>query len=249
MYEICSRITAAYREILGGDLSGIYVHGSIAFGCFNWAKSDIDFLVVLQKIPSLEQKEALIRALLALEPEAPPKGFEMSVVLECFCKPFVYPTPYELHYSITHRERCKQNLTDYCRLMSGTDSDLAAHIMVINQVGMPLCGKPVAEVFGEVPREAYLDSIRLDVENAEMDILENPVYVILNLCRVLAFQRDGLVLSKEGGGIWGARNVAEQFLPLVQAALSCYRSEEETFLDRENAQAFCEEMLRQIFAE
>lgn len=41
--EILRKIATAYTKILQDNLAGIYVHGSIAFGCFHWSKSDIDF--------------------------------------------------------------------------------------------------------------------------------------------------------------------------------------------------------------
>ena len=47
--EILRKIATAYTKILQDNLAGIYVHGSIAFGCFHWSKSDIDFLVVDRK--------------------------------------------------------------------------------------------------------------------------------------------------------------------------------------------------------
>ena len=42
-------ISEKYNKLLGKNLVGIYVHGSIAFGCFNWDKSDIDFIVVINE--------------------------------------------------------------------------------------------------------------------------------------------------------------------------------------------------------
>ena len=72
------RIAAACRNTLGDTLAGVYVHGSLAFGCFCWTQSDIDFLVAVRRPLSQTQKEALLRALLALEPDAPSKGLEVS---------------------------------------------------------------------------------------------------------------------------------------------------------------------------
>ena len=87
----------------------------------------------------------------------------------------------------------------------GLDRDLAAHFTVTRAVGVPLWGAPAADVFAPVPAADYLDSIWYDVEGAEDDILENPVYVILNLCRVLAYLRDGAVLSKAQAGNGASR--------------------------------------------
>jgi streptomycin 3"-adenylyltransferase len=37
------------------------------------------------------------------------------------------------------------------------------------------------------------------------------MYLILNLARVLAFMKDGLVLSKREGGEWGLKNLPEKY--------------------------------------
>lgn len=111
------------------------MHGSIAFGCFNENKSDIDFIVVVREKPSQSQKEAMIQTLLDLNAQAPPKGFEMSVLLEKDCKHF-RPPPFELHFSNSHMEAYRKNFSEYCRNMQGTDKDLAVHLTVIKHTGM-----------------------------------------------------------------------------------------------------------------
>ena len=81
-YEaILQQIRTCYQDILGESLVGIYVHGSIAFGCFDPRVSDIDFLVVVDEPPTVAQKKQLLQVLLDLTPHSPPKGLEMSVVL------------------------------------------------------------------------------------------------------------------------------------------------------------------------
>lgn len=110
------RITAAFRQELGENLTGIYLHGSAAFGSMSEG-SDLDFIAVTERPPTQEQKEHLIAALLQLEREAPAKGLEMSVVLLRDCRDFAYPTPYQLHYSPMHRRAFEQDLAGYCRRM------------------------------------------------------------------------------------------------------------------------------------
>jgi streptomycin 3"-adenylyltransferase len=245
--EILSAIAEAYKAVLGDNMVGIYVHGSIAFGCFRFSKSDIDFLAVVKDRPSQAQKEALIGTLLRLHPVAPPKGFEMSVVLLENCRRFVYPTPFELHFSNTHLKRAKEDLAEYCRTMNGVDHDLAAHFTVVKQVGVPLCGSPVEDVFGDVPKEAYLSSIQADVRDAESEIHRDPVYVILNLCRVLAYRKSDLVLSKEQGGLWGTAHLPGCFVPIVQEALNCYGSEKEMSIAPGAGVEFASYMKKAIF--
>jgi len=219
--ELLDIIKSEYSLILAGKLVGIYVHGSVAFGCFSWERSDIDFLVVISTPLTQEEKEALISVLLRLENSAPPKGFEMSVVLESVCNPFVYPTPYELHFSNSYIESYKADLAAQCRSLNGTDKDLAAHITVTRGVGFPLCGKPISEVFGEVPRVNYIDSILYDIESAENEIIHDPIYFTLNLCRVTAYLTDGLILSKEQGGKWGTEHLP-CYAELINSAHDAY---------------------------
>lgn len=245
--SVLNQIEDAYRRILEDALTGIYVHGSIAFGCFCWENSDIDFIVVINKEITHGQKRELIQTLLDLDAQAPQKGLEMSVVLEKYCNPFVYPTPFELHFSNAHRERCRKDLEEYCRTMHGEDKDLAAHFTVIRKAGITLCGKEIFAVFGEVPKEAYLDSIKGDVENAQSDILDDPVYIILNVCRVIAFIEEGLVLSKEQGGKWGMRNLPETFRPMIGKALQSYRGNGVFREEEENLRSFAESLFRYLF--
>lgn len=244
--EILQQIKLSYQRILKEKLMGIYIHGSIAFHCFHWEKSDIDFLVVVNQKLSLKEKEALIAVLLELDPQCPPKGLEMSVVLEQVCSPFEYPTPFELHFSNAYKERCRTDLKQYCLSMNGVDKDLAAHFTVVRNVGITLCGKDISEVFSDVPKENYLDSIKYDIENAIIDIEENPVYIILNLCRVLAYKKDGVVLSKEQGGTWGLENLPFALHLLIAKAENSYCKGVPFAADREEMNRFANDMLQRI---
>lgn len=245
-HDLLARIREAYCTILGKKLIGMYVHGSIAFGCFTWATGDIDFLAVVDAPLTQTEKEGLIRALLDMTPDAPPKGLEMSVVLRKDCDPVVHPVPFELHFSNAHKARADEDLSAYCQDMHGVDPDLAAHFTVVRAVGQTLCGPPVDAIFGETPRSAYVASILSDVESAEADIADNPVYVTLNLCRVLAYLSDGLVLSKQQGGQWGLTHLPEAYHPLLRSALAAYAGAE--FPAIPGLTDFAAEMLRRIRA-
>lgn len=212
------------QDILGGNLVGIYLHGSAVMGCFNSLKSDLDFIIVIKDDIPNAAKSAYMDMVVALNRQAPEKGIELSIVKENVCSPFVYPTPFELHFSIAHLDWYQANPSDYIEKMRGADKDLAAHFTIIYHRGKALCGKPIHEVFSEVSREFYFDSIWGDIENAREEIIENPTYIILNLCRVLAWQRENLILSKSEGGRWGLSNIPEQYAGLIAGALAEYEA-------------------------
>lgn len=247
--ELLTTISNNYQKILGKNLCGIYVHGSLAFDCFHWEKSDIDFLVVVYENLTLNQKISLIHTLLDLNPDAPPKGFEMSVVLYDDCKTFRYPTPFQLHYSNAHIEKITTDIREFCRTMRGTDCDLAAHFIVIKKKGLVLYGLPIKDVFEDVSASDYLASIKADIEDAENDIETNPVYIILNLCRVLAYIKDNLVLSKSEGGKWGICHLSDEYKDLIQEALDCYATDKEFVFHLFTAKKFASFMKQMIFAQ
>lgn len=238
--ELLNDFVNMCREVMGADrgvypaegesgrlksrLTGIYLHGSMAMGCFNPEKSDIDIIVVIEGEISDRQRLRFMEQVVRLNERAPAKGLELSIVNRKYCKPFVYPTPYELHFSPIHLGRYLESPEHYIKNMKGRDRDLAAHFSVINRCGITLYGEAVSDVFGEVPKEDYLDSIWYDLENGAEDIQGDFVYVVLNLCRAAAFLRDGGCLSKAEGGEWGLQNLSGRYRGLILGALASYRA-------------------------
>jgi len=245
--DLLKNISTCYRKLLDENLVGIYIHGSIAFGCFDWERSDIDFIVVVNKPISQDMKLQLFQVLVNLNEQAPSKGFEMSVVLLEFCKNFIHPTPYELHFSNDWLPRYLENPLSVCNDDYKTDFDLAAHFTVIVNAGIVLYGEPIERVLRAIPKGDYLNSICKDIENAKEDVIHYPVYVILNLCRVYAYIKDELVLSKEKGGQWGLANLPIQYHSLIASMLNNYISGKSFIKDDILQIDFCEYMIKLIF--
>lgn len=234
------------RRVLGDRLTGIYLHGSAAMGCYNPAKSDLDLIVVVENALTDADRRAYMTLIDALNAQTPGKGIEMSVVRRNVCNPFVYPTPFELHFSNGHLAWYREQPEDYIRRMRGTDKDLAAHFTVIRHRGLCLYGRPIPGVFGEVPEANYMDALWYDIGNAREEIAEHPLYTILNLARVLAWNTEGAVLSKLEGGSWGLRNLPPEFHPLLQTALNEYQSAASPSYDPDLLPCYAEYMLSRI---
>lgn len=210
------------KDILGNKLVGIYLHGSAVMGFFNPDKSDIDLIAVVNESLTDEEKRNYLSMLVKANDEAPAKGIEMSIVKDGVCSPFVYPTPFELHFSAGCLDWYRSSPEDFVQKMNGEDKDLAAHFTVIRSRGKVLFGKPVNEVFGTVEKRYYFDSIWFDIEGAKEDIADNTMYIILNLTRVLAYAKDELILSKKEGGEWGLTNLPNEYSKLIASALGEY---------------------------
>ncbi len=236
-------------RILKENLAGVYLHGSAAMGCYHPKKSDLDFIVVVKENMTEAEKRAFMDGVIRLDAAGPAKGIEMSIVLREVCDPFVYPTPFILHYSRGHTDWYRRDPEDYIRKMNGTDRDLAAHFTVIRNRGRCLCGLPVQEVFGNVPEEDYLDALWYDISGAAEEITENPMYIILNLSRVLAWLRERTILSKQEGGAWGLNHLPAQFHPVLRSAMREYTEETEVQYEPDPAGRYAAYMLERIRAE
>ena len=238
------------QMILGDNLVGVYLHGSAVMGCFHPKKSDLDFIIVIQHDLNAAVKRQYMDMVVAQNSHdaimAPAKGIELSIVKESVCRPFVYPTPFVLHFSAAHLNWYQTNPSDYIEKMNGTDKDLAAHFTILYHRGMTLWGKEIPEVFAEVDSAYYFDSIWNDIENAKEEITENPMYITLNLCRVLAYQKEQLILSKLEGGTWGLANLPQKYAPLIADALKDYTTDSTMKLNTALAREYAAYMLQQI---
>jgi len=222
------RLLDGLRAALADNLTGVYLHGSLAMACFNPARSDVDLLVIADQAMPVETKRDL--AWLLLDISRCPSSVELSCLSRADLVPWRYPTPFDFHYSEKWRDAYVRDLAgDGWREWNAThrcDEDLAAHIAVTRRRGVCLYGPPVADVFPAVPRRDFLASVLADVLSPEFGldaVANNPAYVVLNACRTLAYLRSGEILSKDEGGVWALQALPGRFHPTLAAALDAYR--------------------------
>lgn len=192
------------------------------------------------------QKLELMNEVVCFNERGPKKGIELSVVKKENCINFVYPTPFELHFSPMHLNFFLNHKKEYIQNMNGTDTDLAAHFTMIHEYGIVLYGEDIQKVFGSVPKKDFVNSIYKDIENATEEITYNPIYMTLNLCRVLAFLKEQLYLSKAEGGQWGIINLPCQFHDFILQVLESYQGEQMFQTDELLGIQFAEFMIKAI---
>ncbi len=220
-----NNLTDTLQEELLSNLIGVYLHGSLAMGCFNPQRSDIDLLVVTQQGLTVETKREIAQYLLASS--LSPAPIEISFLVQEQIHPFRHPLPYDLHYSEDWRERHTLSLaTGTWRAWNDEtrhDADLATHLTVVRARGICLYGKPILAMFPAVPPEYYIASIVGDFDDANVQRQTGPVYFVLNACRVSAYLREGHISSKDEGGAWGLQALPSELHGVIEQALGMYR--------------------------
>jgi streptomycin 3"-adenylyltransferase len=217
------------RSILGENLAGIYLHGSLAMGCHNPDRSDIDLIVTARQGLAPETRRLLAGVLLNLSGD--PCPLEVHILLEGDLAAWRHPFPYDFHFSEFWRERFQAHLAqrdwDLFREDPGrVDPDLAAHLTILRFRGLALHGPSIETTFPAVLPADYLDAILYDYAPARDGIAGNPVYGVLNMLRVHWYLQQGRISSKEEAGVWGLDTLPDAELRTVCAtALSQYRGE------------------------
>lgn len=242
-------LTADLAAILGPALCGVYLHGSLAMRCFNPERSDIDLLVVTRERMDTAMKRGVGEALLRWSNA--PRPIEISFLAQAHLDPWQYPPPFDLHYSEEWRGLYERHLRtgewNEWSMSARRDPDLAAHIAITNARGVSIHGLPIRDVFPVVPPVDYLASILYDVEEAPHVIEENPVYAVLNLCRVRRYLHDGAIGSKDEGGAWAEGVLDTRHAAIVSKALVAYRETGGGInAAPESLAAFANEMLEEI---
>jgi streptomycin 3"-adenylyltransferase len=224
--EWVESIVAGIEGVLGERLVGVYLHGSLATGCYYRPKSDLDLLAVGAGRLDTRTRRALARTWLEASDRRPTVGdLEVSALTLAAARDFVHPSPFEVHFGGDWADTIRRDEFDYGR--DRTDEDLAAHCTMMRARGIRLAGLSIAEVFGPVRPEDYAAAIGADLDwILETSLSESPVYGVLNACRVLMVRTlgAGVVPNKEEAALWALGAVPEEHHSLIRECVECYRS-------------------------
>ncbi len=210
------------REILKGNLVGIYLHGSIAFGCFNPRGGDIDLLVVSERRIGRGARRAIVKSLLRVSSR--PVPIEATFISRVGIRRWRYPTPFEIHFSESWRARYTSAMDRTLdRLAKVRDGDLAIQIATARQRGIRLYGWSARRVLPIVPESDLRASVVQDFYWARKLISRIPVYFVLNACRGFAFLETGRIFSKDEGCVWAVGRIPQGYRGVVRAARGAYR--------------------------
>ncbi len=218
-----NELTSGAGSILGGNLRGVYLHGSLAIGCFNPRRSDLDVLAITRDRPGRASRRALMEFLVGLP--GPPGPLELSVLHTNQFTPWCYPTPFDFHFGDEYRDEFEKALRSDEWENSWNerpDTDLAAHFRMTRERGIALTGEPIEGVFPGVPFEDCRDSLLADLWWAFDRRQASPGYGVLNSCRICAFVEAEHIFSKAEGGRWALAEFPDRYHEAVNLAMEDY---------------------------
>jgi hypothetical protein len=217
--------------VLGSQLVGMYLNGSLASGDFDALRSDIDFVMVTQTVLTDElfaALEAMHRGILA-------SGLKWAAKLEG-----AY-VPVELlrHHQADAPACPTLNEGQFYLARLGSDWVIQRH--VLRTQGIVLSGAPLSELIDPVKPEEIKASVCAYLREWWQPMLEEPnrmtgfsrlecdeyqAYALLSMCRALYTLSTGEVASKPVSARWAQEMLEPRWRDLIAAALEWRRGME-----------------------
>lgn len=212
-------LLARVRAILGAQLVGMYLEGSITGDDFDDA-SDVDFVVVVDA----ELSGAQFAALQAMHDDIAALDTPWSAELEgtYIARAALrrYDPAHSLHPNIERGrgERLKLNQHDAAWLV---------HLAILRERGIALAGPPPSTLIDPVEPDELRAAMRAVLRGWAAHILEHPEllagrgyqsYVVLSLCRIRYTLDTGAIASKRAAALWAQARLGPQGAALIERA-------------------------------
>jgi predicted nucleotidyltransferase len=195
-------VVALIDDVLGDAVVAAYLSGSAVHGGLR-EDSDLDILVVIGRSTPPDERHALIDGLLARSrsPEHDERRhLEVTLVVLPDIRPWRYPPPLELQYGDWWRSAFDAgDLSPW----TSPNADLAVLLTSVRDDGIPLIGRPAADVLDPVPpadlERALRDVIPELLPGLEEDDTRN---ALLTLARIWFTLTTGRIGSKDVAAAW-----------------------------------------------
>ena len=199
--------------ILGSNLSGAYLHGSIAFPEFEPRAGDIDFYIVVRR--SLNQRE--IKGLDRLHRALATK-FEFGSKLDGFYISYVAARRRETPNGLVYSSHGKIH-------HGGSDDAWALHREhFTHSAYIRLHGPKAGRFFSRPNCFEIRSALYRQLIYARKIIDSDSWWSVLNLCRlVYDFKMGSIVASKLGAARWALKRLPSRWKPVIRSAIKTYR--------------------------
>lgn len=219
--KLLELLLASATVVLGNQLVGMYLYGSLASGDFNPETSDIDFLVVTTS--SLSDKT--IADLEAMHHRIWKSGFKWAAKLEGS-----YIPKRDIRRHDPRSAPCPTiNAGQFYLDQRGSDWIIQRH--VIREQGIVLTGPDPQTLIDPVSPNDIRKAVKGVLQEWWFPMLENPAWLqehgteyhafaILTMCRALHSLEHGTIVSKPVAARWAQKELGEEWRQVIEQALT-----------------------------
>lgn len=210
------------NELLGDQLAGLYLTGSLTYGDFDRGSSDIDFLAVLARPLSINQREKVEVMHVRIGQAFPfwAKRIEGSYITKAMLA------------STERREETRPYVNGGKVADYRYGNEWTLNLYVLHECGVALVGPAPKELFPAVDTETVREASRKDLhddwepklhdpkafESKDYDSSHMQAYCILTMCRILHRAKNESVASKRVASAWTKQTYGHPWSNLIEKA-------------------------------
>jgi hypothetical protein len=210
-------LTEALPTLLGENLAGLYLYGSLTQGAFNPERSDVDCIVVTQHELTDTQFSQLDSWFDRSGAENPwVARLQVSVLIR------------DEILTTTSKGNCLYQFGRLSRV--GSDGNPIIWMNILES-GIALLGPPPESFVPPITSETLLAALAREVGYLREEIVEKPdsewrdvpeyrAYAVLTLCRILYSARHGTVVSKPKAAEWALHSLSDQWHQVIHEAIA-----------------------------
>jgi hypothetical protein len=224
-------VAGRLQEILGKDLHGAYLSGSVALGGYVPGQSDIDLFAVCQHSLEVEVKQVVAQAISDEATNCPTRGLEFVL----YSRGAVAEASRTPQFEINLNAGPEMDYHLSFDPASEPSHWFVLDISIVGQYGLGLVGPPAREVFAPTPRPWLLEALEDSLEwHADHEPLLH--YSVLNACRSWRYAEEGIMSSKDDASVWALSHAEDP--SIIDSALAIRRGEHSRRLDPAEVRAF-----------
>lgn len=229
--EQISQSLTLLKDILGQDLQGVYLYGSIIVGGLQ-KYSDIDIFVVSGRSTTYEERAKLVANILQIsgiyeKSSKPP--IEMMIVVKSEINPWHYPPKFDFQYGDWLRTEFENDNIEPWPTKEMPDlALLITQVLLANKI---LLGPSPDQLLCKIPYRDVLTATKKSLRTLMADLRSDTRNVLLTYARIWKRVETDTICSKPDAAAWAINNLPEEYKPVIKRACAICIGEENEYWD------------------
>ncbi|MDO8470884.1 MAG: DUF4111 domain-containing protein [bacterium] len=226
--DVLVTLTQGVHDILGDELVGLYLTGSLTYGDFNPESSDIDFLAIMSHTLSREKLEQIenMHTYIGENHTKWAKRIEGSYITKDMIEKAQPPQKPTTPRTYVNEGKVRPAIY-------GNEWTINLHVLY--EHGIALIGPDPRVLINPVSIDAVREASKRDLHEEwepklkDASWLQNShyqAYVILTMCRILYRAKHDNVASKKVASTWAKNELGEPWSDLIQKAEQWHHGQE-----------------------
>lgn len=229
--EQISQCLALLKDVLGKDLLGVYLYGSLIVGGLQ-KYSDIDIFVVTDRPTTHDERAKLVTNILQIsgvyqKSSKPP--IEMTIVVKSEINPWHYPPKFDFQYGEWLRTEFESgNIEPWSTKEMPDLAVLITQLLLANKI---LLGPSPDQLLCKIPYRDFLAATKAALVGLMAELHSDTRNVLLTYARIWNTVESDVIISKTDAAAWAIKYLPEEYKIVLRRAVAICICEQKEYWD------------------